>query len=313
MLCKGIVLALCTGFVQGLAYAKPWWSNPALKYDEQLVNIYGAVDPHYMNKDESDQYLAFATGSGGGTVYLYSIPALIAATATNDAAPIASGTPAALYGNWKGGAISDDLRRIVTGNGVPLAVTINAGLPLTAPWTKDTTVFAITNNPSAWGMDGIDFSHTSEFLFSDVYNSGYRNRIVKWDVVNLNEAGLAFTTNTVFTTSLSRIRNVSDAYIGGIGLGQMHLYIQCNDGALYIYDLNADGKSVGALARQFTVAEMKTLLVGSPTINLGSSDRIRCLEFTNDERYAFLIHTPNTGNALLQVVWTKPGTIFSVR
>ena len=320
-----------------------------------------------MNKDESDQYLfvPLASATTGVPGKLYSIPALISGVSSNDITPIASGTPNDLYGNWKGGAVSDDLKKIITGNGSPLAVTINASLPLTAPWTKDVTVFAITNDPSAWGMDGIDFSHTSAFLFSNVYNSGNRNKIVKWNVVNLNAAGLALTTNTIFTSSLSRIRNVSDYYIGGkdlvyygegddglglssrkicvydpslgtetvlvtldrsaeagvvaadldvmnvkvggVDLGQMHLYVQCNDGALYIYNLSADGMSVGSLARLFSVTEMKVLLGVGATGNLGGNDRIRCIEFTNDEKFAFFTHAPSSGNTtLLHTVWTKP-------
>ena len=64
--------------VANLAQANLWWEAPALKYDERLVGS-TASDPHYMGKDEADQHLAMVTGSGGGTAYLYSIPALTAA------------------------------------------------------------------------------------------------------------------------------------------------------------------------------------------------------------------------------------------
>lgn len=368
LLGRGIISSVGFVLLCGSVSAKPWWQNPVVKnsVDTGYANAgVISIDPHYMNKDENDQHLFLPLASADTDTpgLLYSIPALIAAVSSNDVVPIAVGTPGGLYGNWKGGAVSDDLKCVLTGNGVPGAVTHFASLPLSGPWTKDVTVFDITNTPSEWGIDGIDFSHTSAFLFSDIYNSGERGKIVTWKVVNMSASGLGLVTNTVFTTSLSRIRNVSDAYIngldlvyygegddgldvsprkvcvydpvaneeydlvtlyrtnetdvaaadvdimnvkvGGVGLGQMHLYVQCNDGALYIYNLNDDGKSVGELVRVFTVAEMKTLLVGSPAGTLGSGDRIRCLEFTNDERFGFFCHKPNAGNALLQVVCSQ--------
>lgn len=334
-----------------------WWQTPSVKYCANTG--YTDSDPHYMNKDEGDQYLFIPLFSSNPSRpgKLYSIPALIAATSSNDVSAIASSTPNDLYGNWKGGAISDALLRLVPGNGVPGSVTYFASLPLTAPWTKDATGFAITNDPSAWGMDGMDFSHTSEFLFSNIYNSGNRNKIVKWNVVNLNAAGLGFVTNTVFSSSLTRIRNISSYYIGGkdlifygegettaagvygqvcvydpadgtetvlvsgldrgsadtdivnvkvggVGLGQMHLYVETNNGALRIYNLNADGKSVGDLVRSFTAAQVKALLHNA-TFTI-----MRCFEVTNDEKFAFFAHHSSDQ---LYVVWTSPkgGTLVT--
>lgn len=360
-----LALVTCIGLIAMSASAAPWWKSPMIKSSED-TGVGPGTDPHYMSKDKNDQYLFVPLASANPSIpgKLYSIPALISGVSSNDITPITSGTPNDLYGNWKGGAVSSDLKRIITGNGVPLSVTVNASLPLTAPWLKDETVFAITNQPSEWGMDGIDFSQNSEFLFSNVYNSGYRNLLVTWNVIDLNGAGLALTTNTLFTSSLSRIRNVSASYIngqdlvyygegddalgisprkvcvydpslgtetvlvtlnrsgeagvvstdldimnvkvGGVGLGTMHLYIQCNDGALYIYTLNADGKAVGTLERSFSVAEMKELLGVGASGNLGNADRIRCLEFTNDEKFAFFVHAPSSGSALLHTIWTPP-------
>ena len=356
MLCKGFVLATGICLVNGLASAKPWWSNPVLKYDEALTGISGAVDPHYMNKDERDQYLAMGTSSGGGTVFLYSIPALIAATSSNDVAPIAQGNTPDFYNTaWKGIALSDDLGRVLTGQ--TGTKPDHTSFPVTSPWTKDVTTFSITNDPTTVWFDGCDFSHTSEYLFSDVYGSSDGNipkytSIIKWNVKNLLNGGKGLTTNTVFVTSLTRIRNVSSYYIGGkdlvyfgegneestlkpkpvcvydpdlgtettlvtidrtsetiaavlgkypdvdimnvkvggVGLEQMHLYVQCNDGTLYIYNLNADGKSVGSLVKRFTAAQMK-VLVGEPNL-----PRIRNFEITNDERYAFILNKPGSEN-----------------
>ena len=347
-----LLLATCVGLMGNTALAKPWWSNPVIKSSED-TGVGTSADPHYMNKDESDQYLFVPLASANTSLpgQLFSIPALISGASSNDIAPIVSGTPAALYGNWKGGAVSDDLKRVLTGNGVPTAVTTNASLPLTAPWTRGVTAFAVTNVPGAWGTDGLDFSHTSERLFSNIYGA-VAPKIVTWDVVSLAGDGLALVTNTVFDTSVIRIRNVSAYYIGGkdlvyygegdttgagttnkvcvydpsermetvlvsglprgsadvdvmnvkvggVGLGQMHLYVQLNNGALYIYELGADGKSAGALSKSFSSADMKALLGAN-------FSRIRCIEFTNDENFAFFIHKPVSGNALLHVVWTRP-------
>lgn len=95
------------GLLMGnLAQANLWWEAPALKYDERLVGS-TASDPHYMCKDEADQHLAMVTGSGGGTAYLYSIPALTAAASSNDVAPIAQGNHVDYWGTkWKGVAVS---------------------------------------------------------------------------------------------------------------------------------------------------------------------------------------------------------------
>lgn len=362
-----MVLAACLGFLGGSAFAKPWWSSPSLKYDEQLVGIYGAVDPHYMNKDESDQYLAFATGSGGGTVYLYSIPSLIAGTSSNDVAPIAQGTQPDFWNTaWKGIAVSDDLRRVFTGQ--TGSKPDHTSFPVTGPWVKNVNTFNVTNDPTNVYFDGCDFGHSSQFLYSDVYASGNaavpaKTSIVKWSVTNLLSNGIGLVSNTVVTTSLHRIRNVSSYYIGGkdlvyygegddtlgvttrkvcvydfdlgtetelvtldrtaetgvvaadldvmnvkvggVGLGQMHLYVQCNDGAVYIYDLNADGKSVGALVKRFTAAQMKAL-VGDLSL-----PRIRNFEVTNDEKYAFVLNKPTSSNTddvrtRLHIIWSGP-------
>ena len=362
ILCRDLVFAMGICLLNGQAFAKPWWSSPALKYAENTGVAYSAADPHYMNKDESDQYLYLGGGSGGGTAFLYSIPALIAGTSSNDVAPIASllCPNTTVWGSWKGGAISDDLKIAITGNG-DQGRSVRTTFPLTAPWTTNVTVFCSTNNPSSSAMDGCDFSHDSTKLFSSVYNStGPNTNLITWSVSYTNGQGIGLTLLNVFTTSVIRIRNVSDYYIGGkdlvyygeghdevgivprkvyvydavlgtetellslnrtseagvvqadlsimnvkvggVGLDQMHLYVQCNDGAIFIYELNSDGKSVGSLVKSFGKAEVKAILgVDNP--------RIRSIEFTNDEKYLFVAHKPVSaaaGNMLLQVVWTVP-------
>jgi hypothetical protein len=359
------IAALTLCFTGGLVHAQPWWSHPSLKYSEDTGISYAAADPHYMNKDESDKYLFVGMSSSGGTAFLYSIPSLIAGTSSNKVSPIAQLTcpNTSIWGSWKGGALSDDLNIAITGNG-------NAGysarttFPLTAPWTTNVTVFCSTNTPGTLAMDGCDFSHTSAYLYSDVYTGGASSNLVTWSVHYTAGQGVQLTTNTLFTTSATRIRCVNDYYIGGkdlvyygegndtlgivprkvwvydpllgtetylltldrtgesgvaaadldimnvkvggVGLGQMHLVVECNDGAIFIYSLNTDGKSVGELVKSISKTELKAILgVDNP--------RVRNIEFTNDEKYLFVTHKPISaaaGNALLHVVWTRPtGTL----
>ena len=359
------VLGICGLLAGNLAQASLWWEAPALKYDEKLVGSI-AMDPHYMSKDEADQYLALVTGSGGGTAYLYSIPALTAAASSNDVAPIAQGNTGDFWGTvWKGVAVSSRLRRVLTGQ--TGTQPDHTSFPVTAPWLKDINTFNVTNDPTKVYFDGCTFSPSGEHLYSDVYKSDdlaipRRTTIVKWNVTNLISSGIGLTTNAVAFTSLSRVRNVSVYAIAGKDLvyygegdnalgvvprkicvydfdkmeetvlttldrtgeagvtdanldimnvkvggnvpgRQMHLYVQCDDGALFIYTLNADGKSVGGLVKSFTSAEVKTL-VGDPAL-----PRIRNFEVTNDERFAFMLNPPSSGgvdNIRLHVLWTPP-------
>jgi hypothetical protein len=93
--------------------------------------------------------------------------------------------------------------------------------------------------------------------------------------------------------------DIVNVKVGGIGVGQMHLYVQCDDGSLYIYDLAADGKSVGSCVKSFTAAEMQTLLGATWS-------HMRVFEVTDDETHAFFSHHNNNSyqNVQLYVVWT---------
>jgi hypothetical protein len=68
--------------------------------------------------------------------------------------------------------------------------------------------------------------------------------------------------------------NVMNVKVAGVGLGRMHLYVQFDTGALDIYDLGADGLSVGDLV-SFTPAQIKALL-GVETFNPNGVPSPRC-------------------------------------
>lgn len=356
-----VVISVFLGVLGGSASAKPWWSNPVLKYSENTGIAYSAADPHYMNKDESDQYLYIGMGSGGGTAFLYSIPALIAGTSSNDVAPVASMVcpSTTVWGSWKGGAVSDDLKIAITGNG-NAGYSVRTTFPLSAPWVTNVTAFCSTNSPGNQAMDGCDFSHDSAYLFSDVYTGGVSSNLVTWSVSYTAGSGISLTQAHVFATSATRIRSVNNYFIGGKDLvyygegndalgvaprkawvfdpalgtetllvtldrtgesgkvgadldimnvkvggvrsGKMHLYLQCNDGAIFIYNLTADGKSAGTRVKSFYHADMVAIF--------GTDfPRMRNIEFTDDEEYAFIVHKPynaSSPTAPLHVLWTPP-------
>lgn len=335
------------------AQAKLWWESPEVKATVDTgVNNGG---PHYMNKDESDQFLFIHLHSSSDAypAHLYSIPRLIALYGTTSGVALASAKAPALFGSgttattngWKGGAVSDDLQIAFPGSGIAGGGALYTSLVTTNPawtpgvvgtWETNRTAFRITATGD-YSFDGPDFSHDSSFLYSNRYQSGSRHLITRWAVGNLRTNGLGFTLDKDYATSVTRIRCVSVYYIGGrdlifygegedslaarpvyvfdpatetetrllttlertcggtgdnvmnvkvsgVGTGQMHLYIQCNDGMLFVYELNADGKSVGSLVRTFSVAEMQNF-AGVPTGTI-----FRNFEVTNDGLFAFLIH-----------------------
>ena len=113
-----------------------WWTDPALQNREAFT---GDLSPHYWTKDESDQFLFVTTSSGAarGSAYLYSIPELVTAHADNVVTPVASVATSTELGvsTLRGGAVSDDLGRVLTGTADP-ATPVYASLPTDGtPWT----------------------------------------------------------------------------------------------------------------------------------------------------------------------------------
>lgn len=321
-----------------------WWESPVLKYQADIALQEGS---HFMNKDESDQWLVVGSvGSAGYNTYLFSLPELRAARLAAEVAPLtvakANDIGLGLSPGLRGGALSDDLRLYLSGahgaNGY-------AALPATAPWTAAAAV-GVTNDTGVV-FDSADFSHDSAYLFSNSYGNP-RNKIWKWNVLGgLATGGVNLTSNAVINTSLSRIRSINvyhidgqdlvyageggnqsgkvyvfdfdaatetllvtvpeasdimNVKVGGVVAGRrgasMHLYVQFDNGAIYIYPLNAGGKSVGALARHFT-PEQTLALLGE-----ASTTAMRSFEVSDDETHAFIAHHGDVNR--LHVVWTTP-------
>ncbi len=316
----------------------PWWGKPALKYKKSVGTKVTAFGPHHWNRDENGKFLFCPTGLAASDVAeLYSIPALMKASSAKDVSPIASGSAASLYGEgWKGGALSGKLGYILTGNGAGTTAHASLALGDSCVWSKDTTVFSITNEGATHaGIDGMAFSHDSKYLYSNIHEPPeMRNVICTWNVGALTNSGMGLTSNATFQTSMERVRNLSayriggrdliyygegegggtvcvydpaegkettviadglksgltqydimNVKVGGVSVGKMHLYVQCGGGSLYVYDLAADGKSVGACVRFFSAAELQMIL-GEEWVHM------RAFEVTDDETYAFFSHHP---------------------
>ncbi len=321
----------------------PWWNDPALKYKASIGT--GGWGPQNWSTDRSDSYLLTTLMDGGGA--LFSIANLMAAADASEVSPIVTGQSDGLYGygeEWKGGAISPDLARILVGNAT--AGEYRSSLPLSDPWTKDVTVFAVSNDHGAVQMDGLEFSADDQYLYSNIGSpSGERGNIWRWNVGDLEANGLGLTRDAVYTTSVSRIRNISlyqidgrdlvyygegisgdpdnvyvfdtvsetetllidsglpagaaiyNVKVAGIGLGQMHLYVHTEGGALDIFTLDSAGKSVDAHVKSFTKADMEAVIDASWS-------HMRAFEVSNDESHAFFGHHTNPDD--LNVVWAAP-------
>ncbi|MFA7160111.1 MAG: choice-of-anchor D domain-containing protein, partial [Kiritimatiellia bacterium] len=347
------------------AGAGPWWAtNSAVKHKQNVLFDCGYTNgfagtgitnkynqtPYNMNKDESDQFLwVTLTANSAAPGALYSMAALRAAVTPTDAVPIAGSSPTNFFGStWRGGAVSDDLGRVLCGFVAAAPHYDLASLPVTGNWISNGNVFAISRAPTNISSDAMDFSHDSAYLYANNY-AGTRTQITKWDVGSLTNSGVGLISNSVFVTSCSRVRNLSVHYIGGkdlvyygegdgtkptagrvyvwdtvtgnetllcdtglldtanimnvkvggIGLGQMHLYVQHETGTMEILDLAADGKSA-TLVKSFTSDDMTNIL-GSAFSTAPVSGTIASFEVANDEEYAFFAHG---FSASVFVVWS---------
>ena len=213
------------------ARAENWWKAPLLKATIPLASGVGN-GPHYWNMDESEQFLFATTGyNDGDWGYLFAVDDLRNAEGVSPVAPIASGESRALapfsYG-LRGGAISDDLGRVLSGNAYEGDGRWwgHASLPTDgSAWNRSSTnlpatVFGISNNVSihvVW--DSADFSHDSAYLYSNDYLwdiiPGESERIWKWEVGDLEQDGMGLASNAVYSTQVLGIWSLSVYHIGG--------------------------------------------------------------------------------------------------
>lgn len=229
---KGIVgLGVLAVMLASEGRSEQWWKAPLLQAKVPL-NYGTGNGPHYWNMDESEQFLFATTGYvADDWGYLFSVDDLRNAEGVAQVAPIASGKSGDLapfsYG-LRGGAISDERGRVLSGNAYEGDGRwwAQASLPTDGSvWNRSdtnfpTTVFGISNNVSVnvvW--DSADFSHDSLYLYSNDYlwdiAPGESERIWKWNVGDLDSDGMGLTSNAVYMTQVLGIWSVSVYNIGG--------------------------------------------------------------------------------------------------
>jgi len=155
----------------------------------------------------------------------------------------------------------------------------NSGMGLTSNSTFVTSCVRV-RNVSVYYIGGKDLVYYGE-------GTGGSNVYV-WDTVANSETLVC--TNLVGGPTSNDIVNVK---VGGVGLGQMHLYVQHDCGAMEILDLAADGKSA-TLVRSFSRDEMSSILGATWT-------DLRAFDVANDEEYAFFGHA---ATGAIYVVWS---------
>ncbi|HPM82692.1 MAG TPA: tandem-95 repeat protein, partial [Candidatus Anammoximicrobium sp.] len=221
-----------------------WWTDPELQNREPYPAA--GVGPHYWTRDESDQFLFVTSNSDYVTspASLFSIPALRAAHADDAVSPLASATAESLgvdVSHLRGGAISDDLGRVLSGTSTP-ANAVYASLPTDGTAWSAASVAKITNDQNV-KHDSMAFSHDSTLLFSNDYG-GVQKNVYTWNVGDLTHDGVGLTlAHTHISPNTSRIRSLSSYYIGGQDL------VYFGDGGdggakVMVYDPATDSETV---------------------------------------------------------------------
>lgn len=280
------ITAMLTLFVVSFAQAAPWWKNPVLKYKTAIP---GTAQPHYMNKDKSDQWLI--SGTAGGlkeNVYLFSLPELCAAQQGSEVTWLAVATAQEIglgqSPGFRAGAISDDLGLYLSGASANNGY---AALPVTSSWTNTTA-----RGINAYYIGGKDLVYAGE-------GANTSGNVYVYDFETETETPLVTPLEPMEPTYITNVK------VGGVEAnrtgGLMHLYVQFNNGAIYIYRLNADGMSVGAMVQHFTPTQTIAFLGETATIK-----NMRSFEVADDETYAFIAHHQATHQ--LSVVWTHDPT-----
>lgn len=227
------ILGLC--FVQG-ATATPWFENPQLKGKLFETNAPAATskDSHYMNKSEDDQYLGvvFQSSNVNGPACLYRMADLEAINGiTSNSIYLASVMPDELsrqgytgyVGLFKGCALDVAHNRMFVGDGGSAACTALAGFFMTNIYNRAWCYTNIGNHAATaysvkkdnvCTMDGIDFGHNGEYLYSDVYwgaDAGTRTNLLQWTV----GADNSLTLTKKWYSNVVRVRCVNSYYING--------------------------------------------------------------------------------------------------
>lgn len=228
-----------------------WWQGPVVQASMAITSVSRYYpSPHYMNKDNADEYLIVDMGIGDSydPFFVYRISDLIGLNGrTNDIGlAVALGTSQGLGIRIKGGAVSSFYNIALPGvssGGRTLCAAVSITNRIESSFESleycHPFYFSTTNG---FAGDGVDFDADGRFLYSNVYPG---KQISKWRL-DFDSAPLVATNGLVllktFETSVERVRNISVHKIAGRELvfyGEGRISTSMEPG-VYVLDVTDD-------------------------------------------------------------------------
>lgn len=192
-----------------------WYDNPTVKASAVVDAATGQSDPHFINKSSDDGLLMVNLNSEGHycATVLFSIRDLKSAMGeVSGLGTAVVGTSEAAYGdNWKGGAISSDLKLMIPGSGLGSATSLIQTDK--TDWSKGDGLYPLTFGDSH-KPDGLDFGTGSTCLYSNADGGSVLYRWMLPAVPYQSDANV-LTVSASKQTSASRIRNLSVHRVNG--------------------------------------------------------------------------------------------------
>lgn len=227
--------------------AAPWYESPTVRATASIGAANGDTHPHFMNKAADDSVLAInlnADGDKVGTVF-FRIADLLGANGEVsglEMTPIQK--PSDGYGNsFSGIAVSSDLNLLLVGS--TDRQQLCSMKTDVSEWSKISGLSSVTL-PSGITMNGLDFGTRSTYLYSVLYTSGSRNKIVRWSYSSLDGSGdhMLEESGSITLSNLTRVRNISVYRVDGREL----LYCAEGDGGasvckVFVIDVTASDSS----------------------------------------------------------------------
>lgn len=192
-----------------------WYDNPTVKASVVVDAATGNSDPHYINKSSDDGLLMVNLNSTAHycATVLFSIRDLKSATGeVSGLGTAVVGTSEDAYGdNWKGGAISSDLKLMIPGSGLGSATSLIQ--TDRTVWSRGDGLYPLTFGDSH-KPDGLDFGTGSTYLYSNADGGSVLYRWTLPTVPYQSDANV-LTVSASKQTRASRIRNLSVHRVNG--------------------------------------------------------------------------------------------------
>ena len=201
--------------------ANPWWDNPILMGSVSFSGQKGDGGPYHVAVDADETYIAAPQSMAIDPVTLFNWADAANGVFGNPVNIISNSLLKALYSGSeiRGAAISTRHRRMLVGNySVPYIM--SAPLETIEPVldngvVSDPNVFVIENSLGNT-LDNFFFSNDGRYLYSSAKNSAYRNKVVKYQVGDLEKSGVQLqAVNGGVYDFGARIRNATLATIDG--------------------------------------------------------------------------------------------------